>query len=190
MDASQRTVCDSDTPASGTQGREDIETVGNRTVSYLEASTRTKAATQESGTDEAWAPVCSDSPRPLIPEGRHEAMCVKVRKQTLPLWKREVAVLEFRILDGPHANTALERFHRVTGSVGRHSSFYREWTIAASRLPKRGEHMRASKFCGKLFLVEVRTVKRDRDQRESPQALWYSKVARVLELLVSNEVIQ
>ncbi|MGD0921687.1 MAG: hypothetical protein ABSA70_08005 [Terriglobia bacterium] len=117
-------------------------------------------------------------------------MGTRARKRDLKLWKREGIVVDFQILDGPFQGTVLERFYSITPRVGTISSFYREWVVAANRLPRRGEHLRASKFCGKLFRVEVATVKKDWNQKELPKLLQYSKVARVLELLASNEAIQ
>jgi hypothetical protein len=136
---------------------------------------------------EEWSPVAGENPRPLIPPGEYDAICTKAGRREMVLWKRAVIALEFRVFEGPYMNTQVERFYPAKNRVGRSCAYYREWSIAAGRAPRRGERMRPSKFLGKLFRVEVQTVASDQRQNPLPPPVQYSKVARLLELLATNE---
>ncbi len=144
------------------------------------------------GTDanEEWAPTAKANPRPLIDEGEYEAICVSQEKRRQKLYKRETLVLTLHILDGPHADTRLQRFYPASKNVGPGSAYYREWTVANNGIPpRRRDRLSSRKFLGKLFLVDVRTVSKDWQAIALPKALRYSKVAAIRELLVSNDRI-
>lgn len=131
-------------------------------------------------------PVCADNPRLWIPEGEYQAICGKVSKFRHPIFKREIVALQLRICDGEHQGVQLERFYPWTGKVGRNSGFWREWTIANGTVPSRRDRLSMRKFVGKIFLVRVATVQKSWDgARHGPGA--YSKVAAILELIVTNE---
>ena len=141
--------------------------------------------------DGDWVPVAKENPRPLIPEGVYEAMCVKQRKKYNALFKREILALSFQIYLGPFAGKVVERFYPVSKVVGRNSGFYQEWTIANSgNAPRRGDRLSARKFHGKVFKVSVKTVSKNWNGRPRPQALQYSKADAILELAVTNERTQ
>lgn len=131
-------------------------------------------------------PVCAEEPRPWVPDGEYQALCEKVNKFRHPIYKRDIVALHLRVCDGRHQGTRLERYYHWTPRVGRNSAFRREWTIANGAPPGRGEHLYPRKFRGKVFLVRTATVNRSWDGgRHGPAA--YSKVAAILDLLVTNE---
>lgn len=138
-----------------------------------------------------WAPAFDDDLRPLIPEGEYSVVCTKTSSYHDARYKREVVVLEFRVAEGPYAGTQLQRFHAASSSVRRGSVYLREWVIANNgHVPQRLDRLWPSKFRGKLFLARVRTVTKAWDGGNHAEGLRYSKIAAIVELLVSNEVIQ
>ena len=142
----------------------------------------------ESSQGEEWAPTAKENPRPLIPEGVYEAMCVRQKKKYNALFKREILTLRLQLFEGPCAGTIVERFYSVTKFPGRGSSFYLEWTIAnGGKAPRRGDRLSTRKFDGKVFKVSVKTVSKNWNRRLLPQALQYSKADAILELVVTNE---
>ena len=138
-----------------------------------------------------WAPTATENPRPLVPEQQCEATCVAHKITFQKLYNRNVLVLTFQLLDEQYPGVRLQRYLPVSKRAGRSSAYYREWVIAnAGILPRRGDRLSPKKFHGKLFRVEVKTVRSGWHGRPLPETLCYSKVAAVLELLVTNESIQ
>ena len=173
---------------------QDAEKLYPSTVSTSRAPSRVGHTLEEhlQGTDanEEWAPTAKVPPRPLIVEGEYEAVCASQKKRRQPLFKRDTLVLTLRILDGPYADTRLQRFYPASKNVGPGSAYFREWTVANNGIPpRRGDRLSSRKFLGKLFLVDVRTVSKDWQGIALPKALRYSKVAAIRELLVSNDRI-
>ncbi len=154
-------------------------------------SRRKELRSRTSRTDEEWAPLSNDDPRPLIPEGQYQALCKDAKVTTLRMYKRRVAALNFVILgtgDGDHGGTPVQRFYRVADRQSRNSIYYREWTIANGGIPPgRRDRMPPAKFEGKVFKVLVMTVERAWDGKRHPKGLRYSKVAEIIELLATNE---
>ncbi len=135
-------------------------------------------------------PICADDPRPHVPDGEYDVECVEAKSHRYPLFKREAVILTMAIVDGPHAGVMLERFYNVPGGIKRGSNFYREWTLANQGTPpRRREKLALKKFKHKLFRVEVTTVKTDRDGHPLPVSLRYSRVSRIIDLLVTNEKV-
>ena len=141
--------------------------------------------------DRDWEPIAADDARALVPPGEYEVVCTGAERRFYPFFGRHVVVLSLRIFDGPYIGTILERFYnvRADGRIGRGSHYWREWVIANQGVvPRRRERMAMRKFCGKLFRADVVTVEMGRDGTALAHAE-YSKVARLLELVVSNEAV-
>ncbi len=108
-----------------------------------------------------------------------------------PLFKREIIVLRFQVVEGAFVGTPLERFYPARKKVGRNSAYLREWVCANQDVqPRRRDRLPLSKFVGKVFTVEVATVQRTWDGRRHPGSLQYSKVAAILELQTTNEKVE
>jgi hypothetical protein len=145
-------------------------------------------ADQPDSSEEQWAPVAADDPRPRIPDGQYVAFCKRVSKYRNPRFKRDEIALHFVICEGVYSKTKLMRFYLAETAGRLRSHYYREWVIANDgKPPARGDRMPLTRFKGKLFAVRVTTVVTDAYQEKLQPALQYSKVAAVLELLQSNE---
>ena len=146
---------------------------------------------QEPSQGEDWAPTAKENPRPLVPEAEYEAMCVRQGRTFHKLFKRGVLALTFEIFEGPQQGTQLQRFYALSKNAGRGSAYFQEWTLANNDVaPLRGDRLSPKKFHGKLFRVQVTTVRTGWHGRSLPESLKYSKVAAILGLLVTNESIQ
>lgn len=133
-------------------------------------------------------PICTGDAKPCIPEGEYLAVCRAAVRYVNPRFKRDEIALRFTVWDGEHSGTKLVRYYSFARSGSHRSHYYREWVIANNGYaPQRGDRMSLKKFKGKLFRVRVATVKADAYQEQLPQAMYYSKVAAILELLQTNE---
>jgi len=131
-----------------------------------------------------------DDPRLCIPPGDYLVAVVGARKAYYSFYKRSGVVLECKIQDGDFTGAILERYFTVPegGKIGRGSDYYAEWCLAnGGELPRRRERLPPKKFRGKLFRAAVVTVATDRNGQSRPR---YSKIARFLELVVSNESLK
>ena len=138
-----------------------------------------------------WGPALDGHQRPWIPAGEYQAFCTKSSRYPDFRFKRTVGVLRFRIFEGEHRGTVVERFFNLKDRMSSRCAYPREWIIANNNEPPpRADRMAMRKFVGKLFLVRVVTVDRAWDGGTYPQPLRYSKVAGILALLFTNERIQ
>jgi hypothetical protein len=139
--------------------------------------------------DDDWEPIAADDPRTLVPEGEYDVICARAERRFYAVYRRFVIVLTFRIHSDPYAGVFIERFFNVPadGKIPRGSHYFREWILANGVKPHRRERMAKRKFVGKLFRAQVVTVTTSRDGQDLGPAASYSKVARLLELLVTNE---
>lgn len=140
--------------------------------------------------DQDWGPVAADDARALIPDGEYTVICTGARRTWYPMFRREAIVLSAKVFDGPNTGTVLERYFPAGEKIGRGSNYYREWVIANQGIaPRRRERMPMKKFVGKLFRAQLATVVTGRDGAQLTGAS-YSKIARIIELLVTNEASQ
>jgi hypothetical protein len=78
----------------------------------------------------------------------------------------------------------LSRYMNWYDKPGHLSDYYNEWVIANNgEPPRRKSRMSPSIFKGKRFLVMVKDVTKDRKGYKRPNALEYSKIDKILELL-------
>jgi hypothetical protein len=140
--------------------------------------------------DDDWAPTALDDARPLVPPGEYMALCYRTKVVYHRAFKRRLILADFQIADGEFQGTHLQRFYTAVELVERGSSYYKEWTVANGGVaPRRRDRMAPRKLAGKVFKVEVRTVEKGWDGRALPEALRYSKVAALTELVTTNEAI-
>lgn len=131
----------------------------------------------------------------LVPEDRYVVLVEKAdpgigwtdRRTGRP---KKILYLRCRILAGSFKGTVLFMPLNLTfrGKSPRPSSaFYEAWTVAMDRKPVRGERMSPRVFEGKVFEAEVVTVARDSKGRVRPRVAQYSKIARLLTLLGTED---
>jgi hypothetical protein len=68
--------------------------------------------------------------------------------------------------------------------VGRHSNYYKSWTLANGGPPKKGEEMDPRIFLGKFFRARIEDCKKDSDDKDKPQGDVYSHITELFELVV------
>jgi len=85
----------------------------------------------KSSQGEDWAPTAKENPRPLIPEGTYEAMCVRQRKKYNPLFKREILTLSLQLFEGPEDRKVV----RPVACLQRHGASWHGPMLAPWRVP-------------------------------------------------------
>ena len=138
-------------------------------------------------------------PYPIrIPDGEYVALCNHAHHDQHSRNYGERVYLDFQIYDGEYQGKTIRMFLRP--SVFPTSNFYRSWAIAHGGPPRsRNTKMSPRIFVGKLFQIQTATVRpRQRISGEDgksrpgpflPETFWYSKVACLLSLEVTNERI-
>jgi len=118
--------------------------------------------------------------RPLIPEGKYEAQCIKIEKGYSHSSSRKI-FLHFKIVDWMNFDDPPVIFMAMNDpgrkvSVG--TKYYQNWVIAnGNRLPIRKDRMSPKIFLDGMFEVYVETVKpKFPDKEERPDCFHYSKV--------------
>ena len=119
----------------------------------------------------------------LIPEGDEEVMFVAEKK--LKWFKRQVWVVLFQIVSGDHGGAVLPMWINVPRSdrpVRMSHTLAQVYVAATGAKPPRDLARRrpSSFFKDCVFLVRVRTVKRDMNHVERPEAASYSRVAYLI----------
>ena len=185
-------------PCKGTGRKEQrsmsVSNTQSRSQSRISGATRvyspSKESENEADTGGEWCPICTENPAPCVPEGGYEAVCTKATKYSNPRFKRDEIALTFKLSDGPYAGIELRRFYSAKTAGRRRSNYYREWIIAnGGAAPSARQQMPYRKFKGKLFKIRVGTVLTDASQEKLPTSVQYSKVAAILELVLTNEDI-
>ena len=128
---------------------------------------------------------CSSEIPPAIPDGEYQAAFIKAEKKIL--WGGQKAFLWFRIITaGEYFDVKLFLACNVPKKLSISSKYFRAWVVATGRRPDRFESRQMSPkvFRGKAFRVQVRTVKKDAEQRPLPPALQYSVIQQLIEKVV------
>ncbi len=134
----------------------------------------------------------------LIPEGPYLAFCTRQYWDKGSRLYGERIYLYFKIFDGEYNGKEIRMFLRPSKFPT--SNLYRAWAIASGYPPRsRNTKLSPRIFPGKLFRVSVVTVKprhrivgTDGKTRQGdflPDFLWYSKIASILSLEVTNSPI-
>lgn len=120
----------------------------------------------------------------LVPEGEYEM--TYVRHCINNIFKRWYCVIVFQITTfGEHFGKQLPRYYNCrrigprSVTAGPKSDLYREFYVAANRRPQK-RRIPISEFKDRRLIGRVQTVRSDRDQDTLPDALRYSKVAKIL----------
>jgi hypothetical protein len=138
-------------------------------------------------------------PHPIrVPDTEYLALCTHVYHDQRSRNYGERVYLDFQICEGEYQGKTVRMFLRP--SVFPTSNFYRAWGVARGGPPRsRNTKMSPRIFGGKLFKIQTTTVRpRHRITGEDgksrpgpflPENFWYSKVACLLSLEVTNEEI-
>jgi hypothetical protein len=132
------------------------------------------------------------APYPRIDEGTYIGICTGAQLQRAKSYGRYLVHLRFAL---PAEGIELPCFcnlgdrdnlKRRRARKGPASKFYKAWTVAAGRTPCKGEEMSLSVFPQRTFRVKVRTVSQDFEQDALAEALHYSVVDKILELIEAS----
>ena len=125
-----------------------------------------------------------------VPPGTYTVSCI--RHETAKLFRTPKLVIWFRIVDmGPHFGKAIPRYYnikRAIGKLGKHggfqagrsSDFVREYAAIFPDRITRLDRIAMQPFQTALIRAAVRTVTRDRSQRELATTLHYSVIERLI----------
>jgi len=129
---------------------------------------------------------------PLIPPGEYELALVQWETLTLPQFRQSPKLkLIFRVLDmGPHFGVHLERWYNVARHIGKRgrsggfkvgarSDAYREFCSLITA-PMRPDRVPLGNLKREIVIGRVRTVTKDRKQRDIPEAAQYSVIDELL----------
>jgi hypothetical protein len=133
-----------------------------------------------------FAPVCDENPYPLLKPGKYAAQSVHARIYRDPQFRRWTVMIRFQLL----ASGGLACVGQVCGffnlgqdenpRAGRRSRYWRAWVIANGAQPRKRQVLSPRVFKGKIFEVEIETVRHGQDGREHPIAMQYSTVREIL----------
>ena len=126
-------------------------------------------------------PIAGDS-APRIPGGDYDAICYAV--ETGVSWGKRLDVyVRFRIADGPFQGVELFMVcpHHPKARLRPRHKYWQQWTLAAERLPVKGERLHFGVFKGQRFRVKVRfTRKRHDDGTPMAACVQYSVVDSIV----------
>lgn len=133
---------------------------------------------------DSYYPGPKDAPRPHIPEGEYEAVCIE--KNIAPYKNHgDKLYLKYEILSGEHKGTILFRaINFEYDSFSLNTDYYTEWSLANGAPPKRIDRMTPRVFLNKSFLIKVRNAKPKYDDgTEKDEMFQYSVVDRIIKLI-------
>jgi hypothetical protein len=129
--------------------------------------------------------ICKDNPRPLIPEGIYEAVCISY-DDGFCFGKCRKLFLTFKIItSGPHLGTELFMAFNMTynGKIAAGSKYYKTWCMANEwQKPTRNAKMSPRIFKNKSYDVKVKTVKPQHNGAAMPEPFYYSVIENILKV--------
>jgi len=131
---------------------------------------------------------CKFDPPPLIPEQKYEVGFVRA-EIVKNLWGRKKIFLYFQVLQsGEYFGVILFLAMNLPsdGRFSESSKFLQQWTLASGALPKRRDRLSTKVFRGKVFVGEVRTVKKIAHSsgrlKERESSSFYSVIDQLVEV--------
>ena len=127
--------------------------------------------------------------RPLIPERKYEAQCIKVDKHRSHSRSKKI-FLKFKIFDGINFDNSPILFMAMNDpgdKVPVGTKYYENWVIAnGNKVPARKDRMPLKVFLNGMFEVHVGTVKpKFPDGEEKPDCFHYS-IVRYIKRKLTN----
>ncbi len=175
---------------------EDRETMDSRIINLasepprqdIEPPQASRAAGNGPGVrGDDWGPTCREQVPVLIAPGEYVARCVHAERYVHPQFKRLIGCLHLVVVEGVARGATLKRFYALANEISPNSAYAREWVIAnGGKKPRRSDRLPLRLFEDKMFRIEVQTVIFDRTGEALDDHLQYSKVARILGLLSTD----
>jgi hypothetical protein len=131
-------------------------------------------------------PVWDGAEYPRVAKGRYSAVASRIQG---PEWVRRYGrwslMVEFELLAESKTVRVCIFFNmgsnRAQPRAGRHSRYFKAWTLANGYLPKRGEAMSPEVFLdGQVYEIEVSDSYRDSEERQKTDAEVYSRVTEIV----------
>ena len=131
-------------------------------------------------------PVWEGAEYPRVSEGRYSAVASRIQG---PEWIRRYGrwslMVEFELLSERDSVRVCIFFNmganRDQPKAGRHSRYFKAWTLANGGLPCRGQAMDPEVFLeGQVYEIEVSNSCRDSEERQKTDAEVYSRVTAIL----------
>jgi hypothetical protein len=127
--------------------------------------------------------VCADNYRPLIPEGKYEAVCTG-HEESFCFGKTRKLFLHFKIITpGEHLGKELFLPFNMPydGKLKLGSKYYKTWVMVNSwQKPTRNAKMSPRIFLNKAYIVNVKTVKPQHNGAIMPKDFHYSVIEQIL----------
>ena len=127
--------------------------------------------------------VCADNYRPLIPEGKYEAVCTKY-EDNFCFMKARKLFLHFKIITpGEYQGTELFQSYNMpyNGKMKLGSKYYKTWCMVNGwKIPTRNAKMSPRFFLNKAYVVNVRTVKPQHNGGTMPKDFYYSVIDQII----------
>lgn len=121
-------------------------------------------------------PICRDDAFPRYAPGEYDVRCYAVRIYKDPRFKRWVCRLDCQFLtERADVCGFLNMGMGENPSAGRGSEYWRVWTMASGKQPRRGR-LSKTVFVGKFFRVWIEDTVLRYDQREHSEAARYSTI--------------
>ena len=130
--------------------------------------------------------VFKDEYKPLMPNGKYEAQCIKC-DQSFVLGKARKLFLHFRILEqGEHYGKEIFMAFNIPydKKIKQGSKYFKTWVqVNGWRKPSRNAKLSPHLFLNKIYRVKTRTVKPTHNGKEMPKEFWYSVVDCIDEVI-------
>jgi hypothetical protein len=139
-------------------------------------------------------PVWEGAEYSRVAEGRYSAVASRIQG---PDWVRRYGrwslMVEFELLGEPESVRVCIFFNmgtnRAQPKAGRHSRYFRAWTLANGGLPRRGQAMGPEVFLeGQVYEIEVGDSRRDSEERQKTDAEVYSRVTAIVSAAHPNRL--
>ena len=129
--------------------------------------------------------VCAEDYRPLLPDGKYEAVCVHY-DQSFVLGKTRKLYLHFKITEqGPHYEKQVFMAFNIPYKrrMKAGSKYYKTYVQVNGRKPSRNSRMSPRIFKGRIYTIRIRTCKpKFPNGKEMPREYWYSVVDYIDEI--------
>ncbi|QQR81590.1 MAG: hypothetical protein IPJ69_05625 [Deltaproteobacteria bacterium] len=123
----------------------------------------------------------ANAPRVRIPDANYEAQATGYK--IVPYRGANKIYIQLRVTStGEHIGKEIWTVYQEYKKYGPRSYFYKACAIALERVPFRGERLKPNSICGKIYLINTRTVKEDEDGFPHPEHCWYS-LGKIIKLV-------
>jgi hypothetical protein len=131
-------------------------------------------------------PIWDGAEYPRVAEGRYTAVASRIQG---PEWVRRYGrwslMVEFDLLGESESVGVCIFFNmgtnRAQPKAGRHSRYFKAWTLANGDLPRRGQAMSPEVFLeGQVYEIEVENSGKDSEERQKTDAEVYSRVTAIV----------